>query len=254
MSKKLIAGAGVVASLAVALAPLATFAEVADTNVRQHTDTLNLTIPEICTLGTVTAGAAIDMTDETTHNPTGTTYTGSWTNGSASQTTHVGRTDTLAADVYNGQAYANLGATVFTIRCNDNGGYTLSANAVKGTAATATAGNLTHSSGNYTIPTGTGISNDQPVDLTADGSSYWNFRFAVSNEYNATSNEKGQEIASGYNAAIAVPASSTTIVTGHGGGNTNTGETVTVTYGAGIDVFQEAGVYDGSVLYTLAQL
>ena len=241
MSKKIIAGAGVLAGLAVALVPVATFAEVADTNVRQHTDTLNLTIPEICTLGTVTAGAAIDMTDETTHNPTGTTYTGSWTNGSASQTTHVGRTDTLAADVYNGQTYANLGATVFTIRCNDNGGYTLSAQG-------PSEGKLVN--GAYDIPTGAGTS----ATLTNDNNSYWNFKFAVSNEYDATTNDKGQEIASGYNAAIAVPASSTTIVTGHGGGNTDTGEKVTVTYGAGIDAFQEAGTYTGSVVYTLAQL
>ena len=42
MSKKLIAGAGVVAALAVALAPLATFAEVVDGNA--HRDTIKATI------------------------------------------------------------------------------------------------------------------------------------------------------------------------------------------------------------------
>ena len=52
MSKKLIAGAGVVASFAIALAPLATFAESVNGTVSdQHTDKLVLTVLPSCTFG-----------------------------------------------------------------------------------------------------------------------------------------------------------------------------------------------------------
>lgn len=226
MSKKLIAGAGVVASLAVALAPLATFAD----NVTSHVDTLRLNIQEVCTLGTVTAGVSDSGTDATTH--TGST----WTPGTASGTT--GKTDVYAADVAPGQTYAAFATSVFTVKCNNAGGYQLK-------AAGPASGNLT--TGTYNIPTGTGAN----ADLTADDNSYWNFAFAVSNAYDASGNAKGQEIASGYNSAAAVPTSATTVVTGHGAMSVKDGETITVTYNAGIDAFQEAGTYEGSITYTL---
>ena len=50
MSKKLIASAGVVASFAVALAPLATFA-TGSYYPNTHKDTLNVTIEEVCSFG-----------------------------------------------------------------------------------------------------------------------------------------------------------------------------------------------------------
>ncbi|MBQ1528030.1 hypothetical protein IIZ77_00075 [Candidatus Saccharibacteria bacterium] len=56
MSKKLIAGAGVVASLAVALAPLATFATRAENASDEHTDQLIVTVPATCTFGSYTKG------------------------------------------------------------------------------------------------------------------------------------------------------------------------------------------------------
>lgn len=60
MSKKLIAGAGVVASLAVALAPLATFA-TGSYYPNTHKDTLNVTIEEVCSFGHDYAGTANDV-------------------------------------------------------------------------------------------------------------------------------------------------------------------------------------------------
>ena len=228
MSKKLIAGAGVVASLAVALAPLATFAD----NVTSHTDTLRLTIPPVCTLGTVTNGVPDSATDATTH-PSGSTWT---TTTAATGTT--GKTDTLAMDVAPGQAYANFASTQFTIKCNKTAGYLFK-------AAGPSTGNL--STGTYNIPTGAGTG----ANLTADNNSYWNFKVAVSNAYVESTNESGQEIASGYNEPIAVPTNATTIVTGHGAMSVQSGETITVTYSAGIDSYQEAGTYEGSIEYTL---
>ena len=56
MSKKLIAGAGVVASLAVALAPLATYATMSASD--QHTDQLVLTVLPSCTFGSWQKGTA----------------------------------------------------------------------------------------------------------------------------------------------------------------------------------------------------
>ena len=89
MSKKFIAGAGVVAGLAVALAPLATFAEG---NIVSQTDTLRLILNETCNIA-VNGGIA--------H----TAGTGTWTG------------DTLEATVLNGTTYANLGKTAFKINC-----------------------------------------------------------------------------------------------------------------------------------------
>lgn len=87
MSKKLIAGAGVVAGLAVALAPLATYAEP----IMGQTDTLQLNLAATCNIA-VTGGIAHAST------------VGTWTD------------DTLAVDVANGNTYT-LGTTTFGIKC-----------------------------------------------------------------------------------------------------------------------------------------
>ena len=225
MKKIAIVGASAV------LAALPVVGVFADTTT--HTDVLELNISQVCTLGTLTNGVA--NSDDATSHANG---TGSWSN------------DTLSASVSVGQAYANLGTTTFTVRCNDATGYDLTA--IAGTASVngATAGNLTNTTtSSYVIPTGAGTS----ATLTSDGNSYWNFFVSsVGNAYNASTNPYGQEIASGYSSAAAVPTgTAATIVTGHGGGNTNDGESITVQYGAGIDAYQEAGTYKGSVIYTL---
>lgn len=230
MSKKLIAGAGVVASLAVALAPLATFA---DNNVTSHTDAFRITVPDVCTLGTVTSGAAVAATDETTH-----TVDANWSTTTAASG-QTGATDELALNIAPG--LTGSGTSTFTIKCNKSNGYFFK--------AAGSAANLTDAS-NHTIPTGTGAS----ADLTQNGNSYWNFYVSgVSNPYGEGSGQStgGQEIATDYDSAAVVPTSATTIVTGHGDMSVKDGETITVTYGFGVDAFQEAGTYTGSIQYTL---
>ncbi|MBR3204742.1 hypothetical protein IKF81_03625 [Candidatus Saccharibacteria bacterium] len=241
MSKKLIAGAGIVASFAVALAPLATFAAT------NHADVLKVTVPEVCTLGTVTSGAATDASDSTTHTSTGGTWleTGDEDNVAASGTN--GRTDVLTHDLAPGMS-ATLGTTVFTVKCNDTQGYQFSAVSATNDGATPTSV-ATLVNGDFTILSQTGIS-----DLTVDGNSYWNFSVATSTEYNAQSAPKAQEIASGFSSDHVIPTSNTTIVTGHGAQSIQNGETITVTYKAGIDTFQEAGTYEGKVTYTLTKI
>ncbi len=232
MSKKIIAGAGVVASLAVALAPLATFADTT-TQVSSHTDSFSLTIPQVCTLGTVTAGEPDAGTDATTH--TGSTWA---TTTAASGTT--GKTDTFSKNVYNGQAYEGMATTTFTIRCNDADGYTLSARSATNDGEEQNA-KATLVNGSYTILSQTGKSSS----LTTNGNSYWNFELG--------SASTGLAIASGFDADHVIPVGDTVIATG-ANGNTNDGQSVTVTYNAGIDDFQEAGTYEGSVIYTLTAL
>ena len=95
MSKKFIAGAGVVAGLAVALAPLATFAEQVQTATK--TDHLALTLAATCNLS---------LNDSYTHAD----GTGTWS------------ANILSADVVNGTTYntANnnaLGTTTFKVNC-----------------------------------------------------------------------------------------------------------------------------------------
>ena len=232
MSKKIIAGLGVVAGLAVALAPVATFA---DDNVTSHTDAFRITVPDVCTLGTVASGVPTASTDSTTHT---TAADWSTTTPASGQT---GNTDTLALSIAPGQT--GSGTSTFTIKCNKSGGYDFKA---RGSAA-----NLTDAA-SHTIPTGTGSG----ANLSENGNSYWNFYVSdVSNDYVAAGetdeNPTGQEIASGYTSAAEVPTAATTIVTGHGAMSVLNGETITVTYGFGVDAFQEAGTYTGSIEYTL---
>lgn len=103
MSKKLIAGAGVVASLAVALAPLATFATQAQT--AQKTDRLSLTLNATCNLS---------LSDSYEH-----------ANGSGTWSTN-----TLSATVVNGTTYNTtnsnaLGTTTFKVNCTGSQDWTM---------------------------------------------------------------------------------------------------------------------------------
>ena len=214
MKKALIAGAA--SAVLAAMPVVGVFAD----NTTTHTDTLNLVLAEVCTLGTVTQGAA-NADDSTTHAA----GTGSWSN------------DTLTANVAAGNTYANLGTTTFTVRCNDNDGFSLKAKA--GTIQSE-AGALADGAGNYILSSaGTGFA-------AATSESYWNFMLG-----NATT---GVTIAEGYDAASALPTNETTVVASTAAaGNLNAGQNVTVTYGAGINNAQPAGTYTGTVVYTLVQ-
>lgn len=222
MKKLAIAGASV------ALAAMPVVGVFADTT--SHTDTINLTLSQVCTLGTVTTGTA-NADDATTHNPTEASgdYTGVWTG------------DTLAATVSAGNTYTALGTTTFTIRCNDDSGYQLKA--ASGTNdGDATTPKATLVSGTNTIKSADGSG----YAAGTAGTSYWNFKLSAAST--------GLTIANGYNAAIAVPTSATTIASAAGAGNLQDGQSVTVTYGAGIDNHQATGTYAGTVVYTLVAL
>lgn len=225
-----------IAGASVALAAMPVVGVFADsTNVGSHVDTLSLNITSVCTLGTLAAnGDANQSTDSTTH---GDNTTGSWTTTTAASGA-TGATDTMSATVVNGQAYAGIGTTTFTVKCNNGTGYQLKAVASSHDSGDNPAATLVNNS--YAIKSQTGIS-----DLSTKGNSYWNF---------ALSDATGMTIESGYNTAHVIPPSSaTTIAKKTTAGDTKDGESVTVTYNVGIDDFQEAGTYTGSVNYTLVQ-
>ncbi|MBQ3430042.1 hypothetical protein IJG21_01300 [Candidatus Saccharibacteria bacterium] len=195
MSKKIIAGLGVVAGLAVALAPTATFATKLN-----HTDTLSLELAATCNIAT---------TDGVTHTP--------GTAGSA--TTWTG--DTLSGTIANGQAYAGLGSTTFSIICTGAEDWSMQ----------ATPNALTSSTNS--IPFGA---------YTAGTTSGYNF---------TASDEDDEVTANGLITALDSEQAYATVATGaHSSAGANT-DTFTVTYAAGVSDSQLPGTYEGTIVYEL---
>lgn len=219
-----------------------------------HTDTLRLTLSQVCTLGTVTAGAANDGTDSTTH--TAGSPVGTWGAGEGEGATTAGNVnhrDTLSATVAAGNTYANLGSTTLTVRCNDNSGFEIKAQSGTNNSSVAT---LVGTASNTNLilagdGTGTGTGTSGAFNPAADAS-YWNFKLGnqTAGVTIASSTETGNEF--DYSQPSVVPINDTTVVASTAAaGNLNDGQSVTVTYGAGINNTQAADTYVGSVTYTL---
>ena len=136
MSKKLIAGAGVVASLAVALAPLATYADITSSDI--HDDELVITVSSSCTFGFAGDGNTA-VTHTGTWNTSSTGESSSYTYDDVSNVTgdrsEHSFTTTLAAGTVNDE----LTTTTLKVFCNNAGGYTVKADL--GNLAAATNGN-----------------------------------------------------------------------------------------------------------------
>lgn len=239
MSKKLIAGAGVVASLAVALAPMATFATVADAtwNSDQHTDTLNVTVLPTCAFGAAAATPAVvgithnaasaTPLDNSTNAATWTTVTANdnlgMTPDAASQTAHVSA-DSAAYSIYAGTADANMGTTTLKVVCNQNAGYKIYVEA----------GNL-EEAGHETI------------DIKASPS-------AAETGYNISTADDGELISSSTDGAIANITSTTkAAAVTYNHPSAAAGDSWTFTYGIGIAPGTKAATYTGNVVYTLVQ-
>ena len=115
MSKKLIAGAGAVAAFAVALAPLATFAE----DLRTQTDTLEVTIADACSFGYdfSTESGITDIAAPSHSNGAGT-----WSG------------DKLSISMEPGTSKDSFGTTKLNIFCNDVKGYNVKMSSTTGFA------------------------------------------------------------------------------------------------------------------------
>ncbi|MBQ3430892.1 hypothetical protein IJG20_02205 [Candidatus Saccharibacteria bacterium] len=233
MSKKLIAGAGVVASLAVALAPMASFAAVADAtwNSDQHTDTLNVTVLPTCAFGAASATPVVGVAHNAASNTPldNSTNAATWTNvtandnlgmtpDAASQTEHVSA-DSAAYSIYAGTADANMGETILKVVCNQNAGYKIYVEAE----------NLEETGGDT-------------IDIKASPS-------ATVTGYNITTADTDSRGATTANVTSTTKTAAVTL----GQASNAAGDTYTFTYGIGVAPGTKAATYTGDVVYTLVQ-
>ena len=266
MSKKLIAGAGVVASFAIALAPLATFAEVgrAGWTSDQHTDRFLITVEPACAFGSANTDLTIaGVTHNATTAATGTDNgTATWTanvdasndasaaNSNTSNILNKGRTldkdggtayeqtDRAAYSIYGGTEKAGFATTTLTVICNQENGYEITAvmsNLSDGdvTSPTYINANASYSAGQ------SGYAIDSVVaDTHATGTVQGTFGTAKS----APTTES---------AGLIVQASDVSYVDTTTA--TNSGDKYTITYGIGVAPTQKATTYKGNVTYKLYQ-
>ncbi len=247
MSQKLIAGAGVAASFAIALAPLATFATPAyDLANGQQVDTLKVTIEEVCALGHDYTGSTANVAAGTHTKGNAGAVTNHGTIKHADNTTYAGvgagtwssadvtGADTLYGVLENSTVTTDFGKTTLKVVCNDVDGYTLKA-------------------------TGTPLKrNDQDADPIAhsveqgyfDGSSTTNSAWAFQVSVTATG---GAAVATGYDGWSAA-LEQATISNATGKVTTSGGDAWTITYGVAIDAAQPADTYTGTMTYVLASI
>ena len=251
MSKKLIAGAGVVASFAIALAPLATFATIAGYESDTHNDTLKITVAPACAFGNV-AGNTVDKGVSHTvggANATTDAVAGAWTPDSDTTSNGLGRvpdkadgsygtndanisTDTFAYSIYAGTTRDDMATTSLKIYCNTTTGYMLkaaTANLLEWDATeneAVTGGKTINASTSYSASVSGYAISSVNVGSTGATTAYASTKYA---------NTSAAEIAHKESAAA------------------ETGDTITMTYGIGIAPNQKAALYEGTVTYTLFQ-
>ena len=241
MSKKLIAGAGVAAAFAVALAPLATFAADATYNSDIHTDELNVTVLPTCAFGAANAATPIAGV---THNANSNTPLVNGTNAAtwtttgdspivaddmlgmtpdaASQTAHPSY-HSAAYSIYAGTADANMGETILTVVCNQNNGYKIFTEAAD-------------------------LENDDTTPVTIP--------IVAAAAATASASGYGITVADtdSTGATLAQATSTTKVATvTRNAATAATGDHFTYTYNIGIAPSQKADTYTGNVVYTLVQ-
>lgn len=237
MSKKLIAGAGVVASFAIALAPLATFAVDAESD--QHTDRLNITVQPACSFGSAAdsehvdvgvshaAGSAQTDADATTVGSWDTTDsdgTGRVPDNSTSGVNANKSDDTFTYSIYAGTKKDAMATTTLKVFCNDNSGYMIKAITNPLTEVTEAETKQSIAAQAYTTATsGYGITAVTSTPMTT---------------------------ATATAAAPFTAANATNIAWKQTAGDA-AGDSVTMTYGLGVAPGQKAATYEGTVVYTL---
>ena len=220
--KKSIIAAGA-SAVALAAMPVATsFATV--NQLTQNIDTLIVNVSSTCTITRGNTSAA-------NIHANGTSNIGSWGEGTgdpAPEQGAVGHADTLAGTITVGTVYSNFGSSNFAVKCNNAGGWTV-------TAEATALDNDTNNADGYQITLGT------PSATTSS----WN--------YTSSSNEGSGEGAyvigdtGTYSAASQVVASGTKTT-----GNTGVSFKVQYAVSAAYDIPEDT--YTGSIAYTLAEL
>lgn len=274
MSKKLIAGAGVVASFAVALAPLATFA-TSQITPNGKKDTLSVTIEKVCAFGYDTDGTENDISAGSHTDGTFSSYTGgTLTTGTQGNTPASGNTagkgygkwvatgdpEAITFQTYNagdsaepatgspvadiaygimevGTTQEDFARTTLTVVCNNDDGYQIS-------GTTESLSSLTqHGSpaATLTIP----FDNSKAVNTT---DSSWNLKITATPDTSATGTITNN--AAAFNSSWAGSG----VLVSRNGIAAKTGDTFEIQYAVGIDNGQAADTYQGSITYVLAQL
>ncbi|MBQ3294412.1 hypothetical protein IJG98_01620 [Candidatus Saccharibacteria bacterium] len=270
MSKKLIAGAGVVASFAIALAPLATFADTVNPS-DQHTDKLILTVLPSCTFGSAArteSGAPDYFVSGITHDNSEGNYAADTANGTKSATAWTtaetttgtaGATDSTDSGDHNtavldstgyGVLEGEGGVTSTNGRTNASH-HTVHRSMLAGTStanfATTTLYVVCNNGGGYSVTsTATALSNgtvaeDIPV-------------VAASGYSDTTSGYNGivsVETSNGMTRVADIVQNGETIIATKAGVSKDDGDSVTIEYGAGIKSSQKADTYVGTVTYKL---
>ena len=278
MSKKIIAGLGVVAGLAVALAPVATFAmDVSD----QHTDQLVLTVLPSCTFGSAsksstpypggithddgTGGYAADGDASTKQTRTATSWN---TTGGTAETTGTNHT-VGGADASDGEVdhnNADVDSTGYGI-LEGEGGITATNSSALSNASEHTlhrsmlAGTSTDTFGSTTMWVVCNYRSGYSITATANpltnGTAAENI--PVSSSYSTTASGYDLKALTSTSAGTAMTISTAadvvptteTIVATHPTVSDEAGDSLTVVYGLGVKASQKADTYAGTVVYKL---
>lgn len=247
--KKTMIAAGA-ASVALAAMPIVGAFAAPSTIVNSQTDTLIINIGSACSIGYDSDISATGSTIEV-EGVAHADDSGAWGDGTGTPTPgpgDEGHPDTLAVTMLNATAYPSLGTTTLGIYCNDEDGYTI-------TADTPTAG------GNGELSSTT-VSTKIPLTANfGDGSSStvsgWSFKLAAGAS-NRGVVKNGHTAWSGNNTAssprLGEVVAGSNGISGQPQTTTNAGDFYTITYGAGIDETTPAATYKGQITYTLAQL
>lgn len=236
MKKSLIAAS----ASAVALAAMPVVGVFATDNLTQ-TDTLKITISDVCSLGYTSEGQAPDIDVPA---PSHTPGDGSW---GSEATANI-----LSKTMITGTATQNLGKTTLAVYCNNENGYEISAG--NAGALTGVTNGDTPVAITDTIPVASNFSASNSgwsymVEAkTGTEQAPWTQRGVVKNDHGnwaAATAEGNTPAANGVIAGSPTAAPKTTL---------NTGDFFIITYGVGVDQTQSAGTYTGSITYTLAAL
>ncbi len=136
---------------------------------------------------------------------------------------------TASADMANGALKSDITGTTYTIKCNDKGGWHLTAVGA-GEATDATEMKASNST-STNIATGT---------ATSGASSQWAFKVT------------GDQAVEGYKAFSAIPAIATDVASDTDSSVGQKGTTIQTTYQIFVSDTQQADTYTGKVTYTLA--
>ena len=264
MSKKLIAGAGVVASLAVALAPLATFATRSEDVSDQHNDELVVTVLPSCTFGSAakTATEGAYFPGGVTHDDHTGGYAADADTGRTATSWH--ETDGAAGDeasgsITNSDEGGHLdddkASTGYGILVGESGTTAANANLSEHTVhRSMLAGTHTATFAQTTMYVVCNNGDGYTVTATAADLTNGTETIPVAATIDAT------HVASGYNGIVSgtatriadiTVATTETEIAKNTGVSAEAGDTVIVTYGMGIKTSQKADTYAGQVQYKL---